>query len=309
MIKTTFFKYLSVLCFVTFTSSLCLGNTINKTKDSNTNFQIFNTVSDLPQNLPLTADFTVMAKIKINDSNSTLFSWSNEEGDVFSTITITDDYKLRFSIPSIGYSIDSDISLETGCHHVAVVCDRGLITLYINGVEEISTQINLAELASYIGTINPDTIKGNLSSSGGFDISEFALFENPLAQYLIQQYISSPPVITSDAEIGLLLALNFNIPGMPFAGLSSNFKAEICLTLSSENADKEVFKIYPNPTSEYIKVSKDFLNASYKVHDIIGKQIMYGKLDQSRTINVKKLKQGVYFLNIADKYAVKFIKI
>ena len=308
MIKITFSKYFSIICFLTLTSSFCFGSTINKTKISDTTFEMSSTVSDLPENLPLTPDFTVMAKIKINTPGSTLFSWSNEEGEVFSTITVTDDYKLRFSIPSIGYSIDSDTSLETGCHHVAVVCDKGLITLYINGVEEISTQINLAELAVYIGTINPETIKGNLTSSNGCDISEFALFEDPLAQYLIQQYIASPPIVTSDAEIGLLLALNFNIPGMPFAGLSANFKAEICIALSSENANKAAFRVYPNPASDFIKVSKEFLNASYKVHDIIGKQIKYGKLGQSLSIDVKTLNQGIYFLSIADKYAVKFIK-
>ncbi|MEW4925102.1 T9SS type A sorting domain-containing protein [Algibacter sp. 2305UL17-15] len=305
MIKTTFLKY---VCFIALSSSLCFGNNINEPKGDATNAEMLTAVTNLPYNLPLTADFTVMAKIKINISGSTLFSWSNERGQVFSSITITDDYKLKFEIPAIGYSIVSEASLESGCHHLAVVCDRGRITLYINGEEEISTQINLSELYAHMGSIDINTVKGNLANSGGFDISEFALFKDPLVQLVIQQLISSPPVFTSDVTIGLLLALNFNMPGMPFAGLGPNFQAEVCVTLSSDDLEKDALKVYPNPASDFVKVSKNFINTTYRVHDIIGKELISGKVDQSGTIDIKSLKNGVYFLNIDAKHSVKFIK-
>lgn len=306
MKKTTFLKYLSVMCFVIISSNLCLAYTGNALKANLNSNELFG--DPLPYGLPLTADFTVIAKIKININNSTLFSWSNEDGDVFSSITITEDYKLRFSIPAIGYSIDSDVSLESGCYHVAVVCDRGKITLFVNGEEEISTQIDLGELASLIGTVDINSIKGNLATSGGFDISEFAIFDNPLAKLVIQQLILSPPVITTNVDIGLLLALNFNISGMPFEGLSGNFKAEICSTLNSESKVEKTLKIFPNPASNYIKLTSSFINSSYRISDVLGKEILAGKVTQSTKIDVTSLKNGLYFLKIDTKYSVKFIK-
>ncbi|MFD2726764.1 T9SS type A sorting domain-containing protein [Hyunsoonleella rubra] len=305
MKKTTFLKYFGAFCLMLLFTGISFGKEDIADYGKNT---VFADENNLPYNLPLTPDFTVMAKIKINIAGSNLFTWSNEEGQVFSSITITDDFRLHFSIPAINYQITSHTSLESGCHHLAVVCDAGLITLYVNGVAEISTQINLVELAGLMGTVNPATIKGNLKDLGGFVISEFALFEDPLAQVLIQQFISSPPVITSDAEIGLLLAVNFNLPGMPFEGLSGTWLAEICTTLSSDDLDQNKLSVHPNPTSDYIKLSKTFANRTFSVHDILGKQLMRSAVGTNGEIDVRSLKSGMYFLRIDSERSVKFFK-
>ena len=69
------------------------------------------------------------------------------------------------------------------------------------------------------------------------------------------------------------------------------------------------YSMYPNPVQHRLRFKELDLNKSfYKVSDISGKEVLKGKFEVSNEINVETLKSGVYFLNINDELAGKFIK-
>ena len=67
-------------------------------------------------------------------------------------------------------------------------------------------------------------------------------------------------------------------------------------TLSVEGNTIEIVKVYPNPASDYIIVSKALLNASYTIHDITGKSVKQGIIT-SEKINLN-LNTGLYLFKV-----------
>jgi hypothetical protein len=82
----------------------------------------------------------------------------------------------------------------------------------------------------------------------------------------------------------------------------------------SVNEQKLVnFKIYPNPTADKLTVENLDISfdAEYVIVDLIGKEIMKGKIEgKTSIINVNTLSNGVYVLSIKGKEtkAIKFVK-
>ena len=79
--------------------------------------------------------------------------------------------------------------------------------------------------------------------------------------------------------------------------------------------DNQKIRLYPNPTKKYLQLT--CLNSkikAYSVFDIYGKEIIYDNLNlcqNTLTINISSLKQGVYFIKVKtdNSYFVrKFIK-
>lgn len=67
-------------------------------------------------------------------------------------------------------------------------------------------------------------------------------------------------------------------------------------TLSVENSQVEIIKIYPNPASEYIMVPEILLHKNYTIHDISGKTVTKGVI-LSEKIELN-LKSGLYLFNV-----------
>ena len=67
-------------------------------------------------------------------------------------------------------------------------------------------------------------------------------------------------------------------------------------TLSVEGNNIEIVKVYPNPASDYIIVSKALLNASYTIHDITGKSVKQGIIT-SEKIDLN-LNTGLYLFKV-----------
>ena len=58
--------------------------------------------------------------------------------------------------------------------------------------------------------------------------------------------------------------------------------------------------MYPNPANSFITVSTADENTitKYKIFDILGHEVMSGELLKESTINILKLTDGVYLLEI-----------
>lgn len=72
---------------------------------------------------------------------------------------------------------------------------------------------------------------------------------------------------------------------------------------------KQKFGIYPNPTSDYLKLDTDRKIELVEVYDLSGKQVLV-KLENN-TMNVSMLAKGIYILKFkldGENFTEKFIK-
>lgn len=78
-------------------------------------------------------------------------------------------------------------------------------------------------------------------------------------------------------------------------------------TLSTDDFNNNSF-IYPNPAKEYLNLSSNYNNKTYKIIDISGRIIKQGSITDSFNIDVSDLNKGLYLLNIANEISFKFLK-
>lgn len=78
-------------------------------------------------------------------------------------------------------------------------------------------------------------------------------------------------------------------------------------TLTTESAQKEVSVIYPNPTSNFIKVRlhKNLSKPILELFDATGKQVLSQSIESDLNIDISKLKPAIYFYKIKDGKDVK----
>jgi surface protein len=84
-----------------------------------------------------------------------------------------------------------------------------------------------------------------------------------------------------------------------------------CSSLGTEDFDKNVISLYPNPTSSLLNIKTDdsITNQSYTISDALGKIVLKGKLNEGgTTINLEQLSKGIYYFKVSDNKASKFIK-
>ncbi len=67
-------------------------------------------------------------------------------------------------------------------------------------------------------------------------------------------------------------------------------------TLSTNDSRAEIIRVYPNPVSDYVMVSKSLIDASYSIHDITGKMVKEGVIT-SEKISLN-LETGIYLFKI-----------
>ncbi len=312
MKKITFISFLSLILLIQ-TTSYGATNLICENEEETlaiVNDQDFN----VP--IPMSADFSVMARIEVTGFDTEIFSWINLDDleNPFSTIDITPDGKLRFSIPGIGFSVICLNELElNGCYHLAVTCDAGLITLYVDGVPEVSEQVDVVTMVNYINSLNidpedlEDTLVGNIPAVGDFLINEISIFDIPLEDEDIFFYNLNLP---GGAEFGLVLAYNYSINGFPFEGVPDNWSQYLCEgTLSTNELDQDVsMSIYPNPTSNYVSFSNLKTSKACMIYDTLGKIVLTAEIEPNKQLDVTALKSGMYFVKIEGAEALRLIK-
>lgn len=66
--------------------------------------------------------------------------------------------------------------------------------------------------------------------------------------------------------------------------------------------------IYPNPSSEFIQISGLNKIENYKIYDVLGAEVLKGEISENKKIDIKNLRQGVYFLKFEKGNTFKFVK-
>ena len=82
-------------------------------------------------------------------------------------------------------------------------------------------------------------------------------------------------------------------------------------TASVQDTSLNTVSVYPNPTKNVLNISGIDNLQSYRIFNLLGKEILAKTEIQNNSIDVSNLKKGVYFITIKDEnntYTKKFIK-
>lgn len=80
-------------------------------------------------------------------------------------------------------------------------------------------------------------------------------------------------------------------------------------TLSLPNLVSETeISIYPNPSSDYITISKNNSDKNYTIYNVLGEKVISNELLKQSKISISHLENGIYFLKLDSYKTLKFIK-
>ncbi|PIA77830.1 hypothetical protein BFR04_10435 [Gaetbulibacter sp. 4G1] len=87
------------------------------------------------------------------------------------------------------------------------------------------------------------------------------------------------------------------------------FVGALSAALSIDSKVLNVFKLYPNPSTDFISVSNIKEKTSARIFDFLGKELKSVEISSSsEKIDVSELSSGIYFISINKAKALKFIK-
>ncbi|WP_374459753.1 T9SS type A sorting domain-containing protein [Chryseobacterium taeanense] len=91
---------------------------------------------------------------------------------------------------------------------------------------------------------------------------------------------------------------------------SFSFPVVIASTLSTADtfAKRDEVKVYPNPASDFIKISGIKKKENYTIFSVSGQKITYGSASENEQIDITHLTSGTYIIRLQDGQDVKFIK-
>ena len=87
--------------------------------------------------------------------------------------------------------------------------------------------------------------------------------------------------------------------------------ADIVTTLGVDDITdvKLSLKLFPNPSVNFIKISGLSEKANYIIYNLLGKEILRGKVLNEENIFIQDLSNGTYFIKVENAKAIKFIKM
>lgn len=196
-----------------------------------------------------------------------------------------------------------------------------------------------------ISTININITTDNLKiGSESFANQDYRYFKGTLDELRIWDYEKTQAQIQNQLNIeligdeaGLLAYYNFNqgIAGgenslettlndaSPFniagslnnftlMGPVSNWVRGVDGLLLSVDSDFEMaalsLSVFPNPSSDFIKVNELTAEANYEIYNTIGQKVKRGVVLENEKIDIQNLTNGIYVLKLGDGNRVRFIK-
>ena len=133
------------------------------------------------------------------------------------------------------------------------------------------------------------------------DSSEFSLSPNSSGLLNVNAWPSGSPgdingAIPGEATVKLKITNQNDLSDTLIATYYFNLEGDPILSTSA--AESELVKLYPNPASEYFKLTgiQDF--ESVIVYDIFGRQVDYFAVNNSQEYNIGNLPNGVYLVGL-----------
>ncbi|HNW88922.1 MAG TPA: T9SS type A sorting domain-containing protein [Bacteroidales bacterium] len=85
--------------------------------------------------------------------------------------------------------------------------------------------------------------------------------------------------------------------------------ADIHLNIQEYQQSNNSLMIYPNPASDYIHVSANSKKANFKIIDMLGKEILSGKVNSGGEINISEVRCGLYTIFVQLDKEVQTTKL
>ena len=130
--------------------------------------------------------------------------------------------------------------------------------------------------------------------------------------------LGGTPVFTFEsAELGTDIAITttgFIITGSDndnYTLTQPTLSADIVTILGVDDITdvKLSLKLFPNPSVNFIKISGLSEKANYIIYNLLGKEILRGKVLNEENIFIQDLSNGTYFIKVENAKAIKFIKM
>ncbi|WP_282043130.1 BspA family leucine-rich repeat surface protein [Winogradskyella flava] len=81
-----------------------------------------------------------------------------------------------------------------------------------------------------------------------------------------------------------------------------------CSSLNIDDDSLQNVTLYPNPTTDYIRVKNLNTRDMYTIYNVLGKRVDAGQLLTDSKISVAQLEKGIYFLKLENYKTLRFIK-
>lgn len=126
---------------------------------------------------------------------------------------------------------------------------------------------------------------------------------------------SNPPsLVNQDMVVHLIsddIYIDIKFTSWQSGGAGGGFSYERStnqnLSTNEFELDNKV-KLFPNPSSEFIRVSGLTTTVNYSIYNILGKQVKDGSISNQEEVQIKNLNSGLYFLRLDNGNTIKFIK-
>ncbi|MFD0863587.1 T9SS type A sorting domain-containing protein [Sungkyunkwania multivorans] len=162
-------------------------------------------------------------------------------------------------------------------------------------------------LANHTGTL---TLTGRKEGAVVFSITKSTGFANPVTLtpnngFTFIDFATEGMADYSASPIDeLIFSSTGNLDYMALDAFTWNFAS----ALSTESFTQNSIEIVPNPASDFITFQNAKSELEYKIFDALGRKIENGIINSSERIDVSSLDYGMYFVQLENSKAIKFIK-
>lgn len=94
---------------------------------------------------------------------------------------------------------------------------------------------------------------------------------------------------------------------IPVSIISKIVFSNDALATQEIGANEKNMKLYPNPSSDFIRIQSVSKSLSVKIYNLSGQTVLSGTYKSDENIDVSKLEKGVYLVQ-ANGVTIKFIK-
>ena len=179
-----------------------------------------------------------------------------------------------------------------------------------NKISKIDITSSLPTTATNVATgLNKPlhlALNGNdlyISEADGNKISKIDITESlPITATEVLTGLSNPEVLAANGS-----DLYFSADSST-SGQSRIAKYSFSILSIANQSILENYKVYPNPTDDYIQVLGLKEEVNYIIYNSLGKEILNGSIFDQSIINVENLNSGLYFLKVINGNTTKFIK-
>ncbi len=187
-------------------------------------------------------------------------------------------------------------------YNFAAIAGQNWKTTFLDDNNTVKTYTITVDTVKYV-TVNSFVLKqlvvhyANQTGSGPLKITErfgynqfMFNYTNYMVGFCDYDYFNSF-LCYEDSTFGLKQFTNKPCDYTYYVGLKENYN------------NGKMMKVYPNPTSGILNLDlRNFLsteNYSVKIVNLLGQNVMEGKLEES--LNISSLKNGIYFVQLFDK--------